>query len=126
MYEIGNQSFDFQQNHEHTTTPFTIPDWDEELSDFAMISATEAPPLPPRNFNRQLSITDANRPIIDRVNKSNVDRLKIATKLYENVIENKSYDAELVAFFNMVNINEIFHAFETKKLIEQLLSTLFR
>lgn len=31
-----------------------------------------------------------------------LDRRKVPTKLYENVIVKKTYDAELVAFFNMV------------------------
>lgn len=33
---------------------------------------------------------------------SDVDRRKVPAKLYENVIANRTYDAELMAFFNMV------------------------
>lgn len=108
---IANQSFDLDQIGEHLeSTTFSTPDWDErddELSDFTMIppvsTVTTAPPLPPRNATtRQPSFNDTNRPIVNRTNKSNIDRLKVATKLYENVIENRTYDAELLAFFNMV------------------------
>lgn len=112
----SNQTFDFQSyddGERRLDSPFTsTPDWDEELADFTMISpvaasgtAATAPPLPPRNYNRQSSSAESanQRPIIDRGNKSTVDRLKVATKLYENVIENRTYDAELVGFFNMVN-----------------------
>lgn len=87
---------------------FTEPDWDErddELSDFTMISpcTSSAPPLPPRNATRQASFSESNRPTITRNNKTGIDRLKVATKLYENVIENRTYDAELLAFYNMVS-----------------------
>lgn len=106
----SNKSFDFHQIGEQFEFPsFIEPDWDtrsDELSDFTMIPASTAPPLPPRNANRQSSISDSNRPSVDRTNKGHVDRLKVATKLYENVIENKTYDAELVAFFNMVSESE--------------------
>lgn len=115
----SNQTFDFKNyddGERRLDSPFaTTPDWDEELADFTMISpvtstetATTAPPLPPRNYNRQSSthLTSdslaSQRPNVDRSNKSTVDRLKVATKLYENVIENRTYDAELVAFYNMV------------------------
>lgn len=122
--DTSNQTFDFKSNEDgerRLDSPFatTVPDWDEELADFTMISpvttsetaAATAPPLPPRNYNynRQSSTGVANDsstsqwPNADRSNKSMVDRLKVATKLYENVIENRTYDAELVAFFNMVN-----------------------
>lgn len=104
------QTFDFRELGEQLeASSFTVPDWDardDELSDFTMIpsSATAtAPPLPPRNINRSSSNADAKQPYIDRFNMMHVDRLKVATKLYENVIENKTYDAELVAFYNMVN-----------------------
>lgn len=87
---------------------FTAPDWDErddELANFTMISpTTDAPPLPPRNATRQPSFSDTNRPVVNRTNKASVDRLKVATKLYENVIENRTYDAELLAFYNMVSL----------------------
>lgn len=118
----SNQTFDFKgydEGEKPFDSPFaTTPDWDEELADFTMISpdatteiaaASTAPPLPPRNYNRQSSTCTTGdssvyqRPNVDRSNKSTVDRLKVATKLYENVIENRTYDAELIAFFNMVN-----------------------
>lgn len=105
-----SQSFDLSQISEKLErTSFTAPDWDEEdneLCDFTMISTlTVAPPLPPRNVTRQSSFSESNRPNLIRTNKSGVDRLKIATKLYENVIENRTYDAELLAFYNMVSWN---------------------
>lgn len=84
----------------------TIPDWDapsDEFPDFTIIPSSTAPPLPPRNASRQSSFSETSRPSIDRTNKTNVDRLKVATKLYENVIENRTYDAELIAFYNMVS-----------------------
>lgn len=106
----AQQTFDFKS---YEAGEFgAVPDWDEDLADFTMISPTSvtAPPLPPRNTHRQSTssstyVTDSagnQRPIIDRTNKTAVDRLKVATKLYENVIENRTYDAELVAFYNMV------------------------
>lgn len=118
--DTSNQTFDFKNyddGERRLDAPFaTTPDWDEELADFMIspVTATEAaataPPLPPRNYNRQ-SLTGvasdssaSQRPNVDRSNKSMVDRLKVATKLYENVIENRTYDAELVAFYNMVNM----------------------
>lgn len=108
-----HQTFDFKSYDDgEFGSPFTAaPDWDEELADFTMISQTNAaaPPLPPRNTNRQSTsssyVTDSSgnqRPTIDHTSKATVDRLKVATKLYENVIENRTYDAELVAFYNMV------------------------
>lgn len=103
------QSFDFKELGEQldSASSFTVPDWDardDELSDFTMIpSSATAPPLPPRNINRSSSNADAKQPSMDRFNMMNVDRLKVATKLYENVIENRTYDAELVAFYNMVS-----------------------
>lgn len=84
-----------------------LPDWDarsDELSDFTIISPATAPPLPPRNPSRQSSFSDVSKPTVDRSNKTSVDRLKVPLKLYENVIENKTYDAELLAFYNMVSI----------------------
>lgn len=117
--DTSNQTFDFKSyvdGGRRLDSPFaTTPDWDEELADFTMISpvasteaATAAPPLPPRNYNRQSSSASdpsaSQRPNVDRSSKSTtVDRLKVATKLYENVIENRTYDAELVAFYNMVS-----------------------
>lgn len=100
------QSFDFSQvAAQLEQSAFTAPDWDDDLSDFTQIEATtSAPPLPPRNAARQSSFSESNRPVINRTNKTSVDRLKVATKLYENVIENKTYDAELLAFHNMVSI----------------------
>lgn len=119
-HDVGsgsNQTFDFKSYDDgegRLDSPIiSTPDWDEELADFTMIPpVATAPPLPPRNINRQSSTSVASdssanyRPIIDRSNKSTVDRLKVATKLYENVTENRTYDAELVAFYNMVNKRE--------------------
>lgn len=110
------QTFDFNQFDGELDAKFsTVPDWDDEMSDFTMIppATVTAPPLPPRNLNRNPSITETKQPSIDRTNK--VDRLKVAAKLYENVIENRSYDAELVAFYNMVSDRSIFHKDEFKK-----------
>lgn len=65
-----------------------------------------APPLPPRNVSRHgmspeiRSSLDSSRP--DAEIGADVDRRKIPAKLYENVIENRTYDAELMAFFDMV------------------------
>lgn len=62
--------------------------------------ASQPPPLPPRNNksspNQELSV------VREFAERSTLDRRKIPTKLYENVIINKTYDAELVAFYNMV------------------------
>lgn len=88
------------------STP-TVPDWDarsDELPDFIMMPPTTAPPLPPRNLARQSSSADSSQLPLTRPPKAAVDRLKIATKLYENVTENRTYDAELLAFFNMVSV----------------------
>lgn len=65
-----------------------------------------APPLPPRNTSR-LEMTQETRSSFDGVRSdgefsSEVDRRKVPAKLYENVIENRTYDTELMAFFNMV------------------------
>lgn len=105
------KSFDFSQVAEQLErSAFSLTDWDDpndELSDFMRIEpTTSAPPLPPRNAARQSSFSEPNRSAINRTNnKASVDRLKIATKLYENVIENRTYDAELLAFYNMVSTN---------------------
>lgn len=87
-----------------------LPDWDEknpwddDLSDFVTIDDSTAPPLPPRNSARRDSAVSSIQPPIDRTNK--IDRLKVATKLDENIIVNKTYDAELVAFYNMVSVGK--------------------
>lgn len=49
-----------------------------------------APPLPPRNTTEQYA------------NVQQLDRRKVFTKLYENVVVRKTYDPELVAFYGMV------------------------
>lgn len=115
LYGVTNasgQSIDLSEiSKKLEISSFTEPDWDErddDLSDFMMISpvTTSAPPLPPRNAIRQsASFSETNRPTVNRTgNKTGVDRLKVATKLYENVIENRTYDAELLAFYNMVSV----------------------
>lgn len=70
---------------------------EDPLGDFMALSDTTAPPLPPRNQNQY------SQPSIDRDDKPTVDRLKVATKLYEDVVVNKNFDSELVAFHNMVS-----------------------
>lgn len=65
-----------------------------------------APPLPPRNISRH-GMSQEGRSSFDGVRAdgeigSDIDRRKVPAKLYENVIENRTYDAELMAFFNMV------------------------
>lgn len=102
------QSFDFGQIAEklEEASSLTALDWDtpaDDLSDFATIEPSiAAPPLPPRNATRQSSFSETNRPSVNRTSKANYDRLKVATKLYENVTENRTYDAELLAFHSMV------------------------
>lgn len=102
----SSEIFDFKQISEQLeAASFTGPDWDariDDFSDFTMVPPSlTAPPLPPRNISRNSSFAESKQPSVDRTNK--VDRLKVAAKLYENVIENRTYDAELVAFFNMVS-----------------------
>lgn len=82
---------------------FTTGDWEKQpLDDFPFQSTSSAPPLPPRNTSRS-GPPDYNAPSIPELaEKQRVDRLKIPSKLYENVIEDKTYDAEFVAFYNMV------------------------
>lgn len=65
-----------------------------------------APPLPPRNISRH-GMGQENRTSFDGIRPDteisyDVDRRKVPAKLYENVIENRTYDTELMAFFNMV------------------------
>lgn len=67
---------------------------------------TQPPPLPPRNTHKvsglpyeQSTSTTAFDTAIDR---HSLDYRKVPTKLYENVIIKKTYDAELVAFYTMV------------------------
>uniref|UniRef100_W4VRG7 Putative phosphotidylinositol 3 kinase 68d n=1 Tax=Corethrella appendiculata TaxID=1370023 RepID=W4VRG7_9DIPT len=76
------------------------------------------PPLPPRNSNNSNSSycgassninncsnhSNDNSLMIDENYKNNMllDRRKISSKLYENVIVRKNYDKELIAFYNMV------------------------
>ncbi|XP_037050544.1 phosphatidylinositol 4-phosphate 3-kinase C2 domain-containing subunit alpha isoform X2 [Bradysia coprophila] len=63
------------------------------------------PPLPPRNSQSSPtiippSVTDSfQKP--DQSQFQSLDRRKVSTKLYENVIIRKKYDPELVAFYNM-------------------------
>lgn len=106
-----NQTFDFSQIAEKLEeSSFTVVDWDtagDEISDFTTIESIAAPPLPPRNATRQSSFSESNRPSINRTSKANNDRLKVARKLYEDVIENRTYDAELLAFYNMVCLDFI-------------------
>lgn len=59
--------------------------------------------MPPRNSARNATSTECVLPIDETGQKESIDRLKVPTKLYENVIVNKTYDAELVAFYDMVN-----------------------
>lgn len=58
-----------------------------------------APPLPPRNgdqlFTNQFTFDNEKQ-------YQALDRRKLSTKLYENVVIRKTYDTELVAFFEMV------------------------
>lgn len=64
-----------------------------------LISMAHAPPpLPPRNTGKygEWPATAQEHPY------QMLDRRKIGTKLYENVVIRKRYDAELVAFYNMV------------------------
>lgn len=102
-----NETHDFSQIAEQLEAQsFSASDWgvpSDEFPDFTIIPNATAPPLPPRNSSANSSFSEASRPTIDRINKSNVDRFKVATKLYENIIENRTYDAELIAFYNMVN-----------------------
>lgn len=58
------------------------------------------PPLPPRNSKNKLNQEQIT--VTDRAEDTAISSRKIATKLYENVIVNKTYDAELVAFYTMV------------------------
>lgn len=62
-------------------------------------STSQPPPLPPRN-TKHSSMPEVCG--INDVEQIALDRRKMPTKLYENVIVKKTYDAELVAFFNMV------------------------
>lgn len=68
----------------------------------ANVQQQPPPPLPPRNTNR--NAIHQNIALFDERSDANmiVDRRKIPSKLYENVIVKKSYDAELVAFYSMV------------------------
>lgn len=107
-----HSSFDFTGIYDKSdATSFTTPDWDEQDddSDFTIIpsSSATAPPLPPRNITRNNSNISSNKhSYIERTNEVNsFDRLKVATKLYDNVVKNKTYDAELIAFYNMVSIS---------------------
>lgn len=78
-------------------------DWERQpLDEFAFTSASSAPPLPPRNLGRNATAELSAHTIPESLQKHEIDRLKIASKLYENVIEDKTYDAELVSFYNMV------------------------
>lgn len=63
-------------------------------------TAQPPPPLPPRNSRNKLNQEQYSAQ--DQVESSALSSRKIATKLYENVIVNKCYDAELIAFYNMV------------------------
>lgn len=70
-------------------------------------SATAPPPLPPRNTidTNDLKYGPAN--IISAAQqqqRSFGERPKVSTKLYENVVTRKTYDPELVAFYNMVKV----------------------
>lgn len=63
----------------------------------------QPPPLPPRNLGKSKYDDDGyESPIQFDTNQTNLDRRKTSTKLYENVIIKKTYDPELVAFYQMV------------------------
>lgn len=67
--------------------------------------SAKPPPLPPRNSQSSPTITTPSA--TDSLQKQSqsqfesLDRRKVSTKLYENVIIRKKYDPELVAFYNM-------------------------
>lgn len=78
-------------------------DWEKQpLDDFPFQSTSSAPPLPPRNTSRSGAADFIAPTTPEFAEKHRVDRLKIPSKLYENVVEDKTYDAEFVAFYNMV------------------------
>lgn len=59
------------------------------------------PPLPPRNHNKSKS-DGYESPIQFENDQINLDNRKLSAKLYENVVIKKTYDPELVAFYQMV------------------------
>ncbi|XP_058466396.1 phosphatidylinositol 4-phosphate 3-kinase C2 domain-containing subunit beta [Malaya genurostris] len=63
------------------------------------------PPLPPRNTELYQSMTGDGGTIsgnYEIMQRRIVERPSFPTKLYENVVIRKSYDKELIAFYNMV------------------------
>lgn len=65
--------------------------------------SAKPPPLPPRNSQSSPTITapTAIESLQTQSQFQSLDRRKVSTKLYENVIIRKKYDPELVAFYNM-------------------------
>lgn len=62
-----------------------------------------APPLPPRNANNAKSAGGSLPKAASKADTdSQIDRRRVERKLYENVVLQKTYDAELVAFYEMV------------------------
>lgn len=83
-------------------TIYNLDQWNIQQFEEHLFASTSAPPLPPRNTSRTITADYETYSKVDTLKEKNVDRLKIPTKLYENVIEDRTYDGELVAFFNMV------------------------
>jgi phosphatidylinositol-4-phosphate 3-kinase len=93
VYDAVNRStiFDKQLLSSDSGPPigFNFPPESEVL-----VVGRQAPPLPPRNYS---STSGYNFGVDERL-----DRKKVPTKLYEDVVVKKTYDVELVAFYEMV------------------------
>ncbi|KFB41452.1 AGAP011036-PA-like protein [Anopheles sinensis] len=84
----------------------------DEESPKASIDQAEPPPLPPRNsaggfYHPMLAgATVPSEPptyeVMQRKTTGGVERRATPYKLYENVVVRKSYDKELISFYNMV------------------------
>lgn len=101
MSPANNEIYASNQDHFSNLSDWgDTNEWGDHDDDFVKIDDLTAPPLPPRNNAQPNNSVGTVLPPIDRSNK--IDRFKVATKLDENIIVNKMYDAELVAFYNMV------------------------